>query len=224
MNFLKRKSELYQRITTALLLGAVCLIIFFVAPPIVFSFLIAVVALFCACYELPKLINYKRFFFWAVLVGYLLMPVFLLIVLNQSPNRIFLLFLLCAVWSFDSGAYFVGKKWGKHMLARKISPKKTWEGFFGGFLCVFIVLYCLFSFFEFSLQNSFLLILSILVCISATAGDLFESWLKRQAGVKDAGSLLPGHGGVLDRIDSILGAAPFWYLFSIKYFYLINAG
>lgn len=224
MNFLKQKSELFQRITTALFLGSACVGIFFMAAPIMFSLLIGAVVMYCALYELPTLVNYQTLFFWVVLLGYIVLPALCLIALNQSTNRIFLLFLLCAVWSFDSGAYFVGKKWGKHKLAPKISPKKSWEGVFGGFLCVLLVLYCLLSFFEFSLQNSLLLILSILVCISATAGDLFESWLKRQAGVKDAGSLLPGHGGVLDRIDSILGAAPFWYLFSIKYFYLINAG
>jgi phosphatidate cytidylyltransferase len=224
MNFIKQKSELYQRILTALFLGSVCLGIFFMAPSIVFSLLIGAVVMYCALYELPKLINYQTLFFWVVLLGYIVLPAFCLMVLNQSPNRIFLLFLLCAVWSFDSGAYFVGKKWGKHKLAPKISPKKSWEGVVGGFVCVFLMLYFLFTFFEFSLQNSFLLILSIIICLSATAGDLFESWLKRQAAVKDAGSLLPGHGGVLDRIDSILGAAPVWYLFSIKYFYLINAG
>lgn len=219
MNLLKKQSELTQRIITAFFLGTLCLGVFFWMPPIVFSMFIGGVIAYCAFIELPKLMNVERFFFWVVLIGYLVIPAFFLIVLNQSHNRIFLFFLFCAVVSFDSGAYFVGKKWGKHKLAPKISPKKSWEGLLGGFLCVLLVIFILFTYFEIFLSKGIIFSISLLISVGATLGDFFESWLKRQAGVKDSGKILPGHGGILDRIDSLLGALPLWYLITIKYFY-----
>ncbi len=217
---LKKQSELVQRVVTAIILIPCCLALFFFGPPFLFSLMAVCTILYCAFFELPKLISYNHFFFWLVLFFYLLLPVFFLIQLNQSNERIFVFFLLCAVWGFDSGAYFVGKKWGKTKLAPTISPKKSLEGLFGGFLSVFLVLYLLGTWFQINLPVHEVIIISFLVSISAMSGDLFESWLKRQAGVKDVGSMLPGHGGILDRIDSVLGALPVWYLIIIKYFYL----
>jgi len=130
----------------------------------------------------------------------------------------FVLTLLLVVWFADIGAYFAGKAFGRHKLAPAISPGKTWEGAFGGWLLVMILAVaaiisnaCAPTLFS-SLASRMgmgraLLAITILVAFSIV-GDLFESLLKRQAGVKDSSGLLPGHGGVLDRIDALLPALP----------------
>ncbi|QYD67374.1 phosphatidate cytidylyltransferase [Paraburkholderia edwinii] len=130
----------------------------------------------------------------------------------------FVLSLLLVVWLADIGAYFAGKAFGKHKLAPAISPGKTWEGAIGGWLAVMIVaaLAVLTRAFEPTLFYALLehlgsirafIALTLLVAFSVV-GDLFESMLKRQAGVKDSSGLLPGHGGVLDRIDALLPVLP----------------
>jgi len=125
---------------------------------------------------------------------------------------IILLFIL--VWAADTCAYFTGRAWGKTPLAPAVSPKKTWEGVAGGMAGVLFVAGC--SFIASPLLRSHSLGLWLLVVLLTTflaiEGDLFESLLKRIAGVKDSGKLLPGHGGILDRIDSLLSSLPFYAL------------
>ena len=118
----------------------------------------------------------------------------------------------------DVGAYFVGKKFGKHKLVPKISPNKTWEGFAGGILSavVFAALSTFWFFPELPYQVS--LPLAIVMSIVGVAGDLAESAMKRGAKAKDAASILPGHGGFLDRLDSLLFNAPILYYFARFYF------
>ncbi|TAM50579.1 MAG: phosphatidate cytidylyltransferase [Paraburkholderia sp.] len=130
----------------------------------------------------------------------------------------FVLSVLVVVWLADIGAYFAGKAFGKHKLAPAISPGKTWEGALGGWLAVMIVAAAVMASHAFAptLVSQLalrigpartLLALTVLVAFSIV-GDLFESMLKRQAGVKDSSALLPGHGGVLDRIDALLPVLP----------------
>ncbi|VFP79641.1 phosphatidate cytidylyltransferase [Candidatus Erwinia haradaeae] len=119
-----------------------------------------------------------------------------------------LLYLLCLVWGADSGAYLFGKRFGNHQLVPKLSPGKTWEGFWGGLLTSLVICF-LFS--EFVLIKKSLILmffLSIIVFLASVLGDLSESMFKREASIKDSGNLLPGHGGILDRIDSLTAAAP----------------
>jgi phosphatidate cytidylyltransferase len=117
-----------------------------------------------------------------------------------------LLMTIVAVWAADVTAYVVGSAVGRRKIAPRISPGKTWEGTVAGFLAAAAVV-VLWSRPELGLPTVSLVI-AILVGPAAFAGDLLESWVKRRAGVKDSGTLLPGHGGVLDRIDSLLAAAP----------------
>ena len=115
------------------------------------------------------------------------------------------------IWVNDSFAYLVGRTFGKHKLFERVSPKKTIEGFLGGFVFALIASYFLFLYSN-ELTLFKWLILAIVVVISGTLGDLVESKFKRMARVKDSGAILPGHGGLLDRLDSLVFAAPFAYL------------
>ncbi|NQX84545.1 MAG: phosphatidate cytidylyltransferase [Flavobacteriaceae bacterium] len=127
-----------------------------------------------------------------------------------NPNILLGTFLLA--WINDTFAYLVGKNFGKRKLFPSISPKKTVEGFLGGLFFSCIGSYFIAQFTE-TLDYTSWFILSIIINVFGTIGDLVESKYKRQAGVKDSGNIMPGHGGLLDRLDSIIFAAPFIYLF-----------
>jgi phosphatidate cytidylyltransferase len=125
--------------------------------------------------------------------------------------EVFLLFVL--IWSSDSFAYFTGRLFGKHKMAPKISPKKTWEGFVGGVIFTLVLGYFIEQKFP-GLRGNWIIV-GFLVSVFAPIGDLVESQLKRTFGVKDSGNIIPGHGGVLDRLDSFIIAAPVVYLYFI---------
>ena len=128
---------------------------------------------------------------------------------KQKPEL--LLFLFVLVWVADSAAYFAGKKFGQNKLAEQLSPGKTREGVYGALVGTFMLSLVGIWIWRADLQFSlaiYFVILCVLSAIISVVGDLFESLLKRNAGKKDSGKLIPGHGGVLDRIDSLLAAAP----------------
>jgi len=123
--------------------------------------------------------------------------------------------MVLVVAAADIGAYFAGRAWGKHKLAEVVSPKKTWEGFWGGMAASSALALLLWS--QLPPQQAHISLAEVLVVLLVTAlasvvGDLTVSMVKREAGVKDSGSLLPGHGGILDRLDSLCGAAPVFAL------------
>lgn len=124
------------------------------------------------------------------------------------------LFVFVLIWVADSGAYFAGRAFGRHKLAPTVSPGKTWEGAGGALLGASLCAFLLGQSGLVALSWSALLLLCVAITLISIGGDLWESLLKRQAGVKDSGSLLPGHGGILDRIDSLLAAAPV-FLFGV---------
>jgi phosphatidate cytidylyltransferase len=148
----------------------------------------------------------------------------------SEDGKSLVLFLLCAVWAGDSLALYTGRAWGRHKLAPTLSPGKTWEGAIGsivGSLLATVILLTIsvqlahreIHVLAFTGTIAYWLLMAILVNIAAQVGDLAESALKRSAGVKDSGTLLPGHGGILDRIDALLLAAPvLWYAQVIQHF------
>ncbi len=156
------------------------------------------------------------------LLGYITLPFVFITkisfgIKDYNPKIIIGLFIL--IWTNDTFAYIVGKSIGKRKLFEKISPKKTIEGFFGGlffsiFAGYFISIYLIKPSAQFS-NKSILIwtIIAAIVGIIGTVGDLIESKFKRIAGVKDSGKVMPGHGGVLDRLDSVIFVAPFIFLF-----------
>jgi phosphatidate cytidylyltransferase len=130
----------------------------------------------------------------------------------ERDGKFFLYLSIAVTMLNDTGAYFIGRYLGRHKLAPSISPSKTIEGFLGGFLFG-IPSGLLINYFFRDYRHWTIFTLSFLICISAVIGDLAESLLKRDAGVKDSGSFFPGHGGVLDRIDSLLFTIPVTYYF-----------
>ena len=131
---------------------------------------------------------------------------------NGSYNPYLVISILVLIWVNDSFAFFVGKNLGKRKLFQSVSPKKTIEGFVGGLVFSIIASFIISKYNEdFSALNW--MIIAAIVSFIGTIGDLVESKFKRQANVKDSGTIMPGHGGVLDRLDSLLFAAPFVYLY-----------
>ena len=166
--------------------------------------------------------------------AYIALPVAMLVQLRQQwAGAFYLLYLLLVVWAGDIFAYFVGKAIGRHLMSPRISPKKTWEGAAAS-LAASVAVGCLLFYYSQTISSSLLQVglierrdglfgleqpamgsvvfLTIVVNIAAQLGDLVESLIKRGAGVKDSGAILPGHGGMLDRIDALLFAAPvLWF-------------
>ena len=172
--------------------------------------------------------------------AYIALPMAMVVTLReQIAGAFWLLYLLLVVWAGDIFAYFVGRALGRHLMAPRISPKKTWEGAAASVAASLLVGSLLFTY---ALQiSSFLLrarlierrdglfglekpdwlpivLLTIAVNVAAQLGDLVESLIKRGAGVKDSGTILPGHGGMLDRIDALLFAAPVLWFYAVALF------
>lgn len=129
---------------------------------------------------------------------------------NYNPFIIIGFFVM--VWVNDIFAYLTGMLLGKHKLAEKISPKKTWEGFFGG-LVFTVIIAIIYSMLFDTLTTIDWVVIAIIAVVFGIFGDLFESLIKRQAGVKDSGNILPGHGGILDRFDAMLFSAPVVFIY-----------
>lgn len=150
-----------------------------------------------------------------LIIRYLIFSMSFLILLpfyNNEYNRYLLISVLVLIWVNDSFAFIVGKNFGKRKLFVSVSPKKTIEGFVGGVIFTLIAAFIISKYnTDFSVLNW--CSIAIIISVIGTIGDLVESKFKRQAKVKDSGSIMPGHGGILDRLDSLLFAAPFVYLY-----------
>ena len=164
-------------------------------------------------YEMNKLRKEKN---KLISILFVIIPFTLIQIISENNNEIewnrnIILFMFIITWTFDSFAYILGSKYGKHKIIPLISPKKSWEGFIGGFLASIIISLLIYKWFQFeSLLN--ILILSTIIPFSATIGDFIESYYKREAKVKDSGKIMPGHGGILDRMDAFLVTIPVIYI------------
>lgn len=133
--------------------------------------------------------------------------------LDPSIGAGWVVYVLLLVWAADSGAYFAGRQFGRLKLAPRVSPKKTIEGLVGGLILAMVVCLMTLILFKPHTQSAWAFAgCSLLTALASVVGDLFESMLKRDAGIKDSGTLLPGHGGLLDRIDSLTAALPVFTL------------
>lgn len=158
-----------------------------------------------------KLNVFKKHF---LLITYLTLSSFFILKIPFDDSIFFekkILFFLLIIWSNDTFAYIFGKLFGRTFLNKKISPKKTWEGLFFGIFISSIISY-LMNLFYFQYDIYFVIIASICICITGVIGDLTQSFFKRNAKVKNSGKVIPGHGGVFDRMDSMIFSAPFYYL------------
>ena len=158
----------------------------------------------------PLILHFRRgglttlaLFYGAVLPGHFLL-------LRSEPQGLsLLLMVVLGTWATDTGAYFIGIRWGRHKLAPRVSPNKSVEGACGGILFGTLVTHYVNSRLQLGLMPGWLM--GLVIGTAAVIGDLFESALKRETGIKDSGWILPGHGGVLDRIDSLLFSVPVIY-------------
>ncbi len=151
---------------------------------------------------------------------YLVIPFSIIILLSKqsSHEHPYVIGMLLLIWTNDSFAYLSGRFFGKTKLFERISPKKTWEGTIGGIVFTLLVAYFI-SFWSSQNDLGFWLIAAILVAPSAILGDLLESLFKRTLNIKDSGTILPGHGGILDRFDATIYTIPFFYTWFIIYTY-----
>jgi phosphatidate cytidylyltransferase len=196
--------------------------VFIFLAPVFFSLILFLILLEILFIEWPPIARHEKWL-WLITSVYLILPVFLLIYLNQMGEFKLLSLILITVPAFDIGAYLFGKTLGRHKLAPSISPNKTWEGVLGGFLAVCVALFlslnhglCSLDYSEYIQSALSVLLLAIIISTLACLGDLLESWLKRRAGIKDSGNLLPGHGGFLDRIDGFILVTIFVFLFKFQ--------
>jgi len=179
-----------------------------------FSILIALISLIFWFVLIPIDIMYKKIssnIKFQIFYGYFLVsPMVIVTTIVFIQNKILLLVPFIMIWVSDIGAYFIGKKFGKNKLAKNISPGKTIEGALGGFACNIICASILAYFFAVSFY--IMLFFATIITALSIFGDIYQSFLKRQAKLKDSGSIIPGHGGLFDRLDSFCPTLPIFFL------------
>ncbi len=176
--------------------------------------LILSILLLVILYPRYHIIDLAITWFGALYIGILMGYTWMLSALPKSFGVI--VFALLLTWASDTGAYFVGKFWGKNKLAPQLSPNKTWEGFFGGFMATILVALAgcwIIPGYSFCQYAG----IGIAAGLAAPFGDLFASGVKRGFNIKDFGRLIPGHGGILDRIDSFMCVAPLVYMLMVRW-------
>ena len=181
-----------------------------------FSLLFAVLGI-VSIYEMWKLRKGKT---KVLAFLYVLIPFFIIQLFGMTdhdyPNSPFdpshILFMFVLTWTFDTFAYLFGVRFGKTKIMSSVSPKKSWEGFVGGFIFTIISAYLTVSYFP-SIELNHAIVISLFLPFTATLGDFIESHYKRQAGVKDSGDFIPGHGGMLDRMDAFMITIPGLYIY-----------
>ncbi|RYE14081.1 MAG: CDP-archaeol synthase [Rickettsiales bacterium] len=204
------KNNLFIRIITAMVMLPPLLFFIYIGG-ILFTGFIVVVSVLMA-FEWYKMISQQKdkyFTLWQVIgLIYITLPCASMIWLReQDKGREIIFWLISVVFATDIMAYFVGKTFGGWKIAPKISPNKTWSGLLGG-VCAAAIVGIITSRIYHSNNPKYLIGLSIILAIYAQTGDFFESWIKRKFNIKDTGNIIPGHGGIMDRVDGIVPVAP----------------
>lgn len=165
--------------------------------------------------QYPKFtVNHAAGGLFVTLYVSLLIYIYLISILPAGRSWLFVM--LLGTWASDTFAYFAGRAFGKHKLTPILSPKKTWEGAAGGVLGTILIVY-IYSKLVLDVSFGLVLLLGGLISLAAQIGDLIESAVKRQCAIKDSGNIIPGHGGMLDRFDSMLLTAPLVYYFVLVF-------
>lgn len=203
-------SELIKRTITGLILLSIFFITVATPAKWPFMLLMLIALVIILVYEWPRFFSATQKTFWVLMPFYPIAPIACIILLHNYSNILTLL-LLFGVSIHDTGSYIFGKLYGKHAILPCVSPGKTYEGFSGGYLCTLVASVYIF----YPLVSVISIITTTFIfCYLALVGDLFESALKRRAHIKDSGTILPGHGGLLDRIDGMMSTV--FFLFFIK--------
>lgn len=209
--------SLFLRILSAIVLIPLVLAVLYFGGPVFYALLALLLAI--SIYEWVTLSLQTRFPVILSLSGvfYVFLSFLAAYFVREQYGFAVSTIFLIALWASDIGAYMCGKIIGGPKMAEKISPNKTWAGFFGGIgFTVLTVLICVFLIFDtgaLSITSFAWVVGSVLIAVSGQVGDLLASMLKRQANSKDSGTLIPGHGGLLDRIDSLLLATLIFYMY-----------
>lgn len=203
-------SNLKQRILSALILAPITLSIVYLGG--VALWILLAIAGGIMYWEWTRMTGkaHQKLLWWAIGIPYIFIPCLALAFIEHlRPGYIFLV--LFFIWSVDIGAYIFGRTIGGPKIAPKISPNKTWAGLIGAIFFANLTIFSLTSlgYYHLALSPVGIVILTALLAILAQAGDFFESWVKRSFGVKDSSNIIPGHGGLLDRLDGLLFIAPF---------------
>lgn len=212
------------RFITSAILGSGFWIIFFYLPSAAFAGMLFAILCMILVFEWKNLFKLNDFWFWFIMPWYPILPFAMMIYMSNDPcykNLIYYLFVI--VFGFDSSAYITGKLMGIRKIVPQISPGKTIEGCVGGFIGAFISFYMAAWYQEIIISIPVMLLLTTIVCSMAFVGDIFESFLKRQANIKDSGTILPGHGGFLDRFDAVMFATYFFFFFRKELTYIFCA-
>ncbi len=212
MDIFERENIL--RFITSMILGGCFWIVFFYLPNELFAYMLAGILIAILILEWKNFFKLNNFWFWFIMPWYPILPFVMMIYMSTIPcYRILIYYLFVIVFSFDSTAYVVGKLLGTKKIVPQLSPGKTIEGCIGGFVGAFIGFY-LATLYQSAYISTFkIIVITFIVCCVAFVGDIFESFLKRQAHIKDSGIILPGHGGFLDRFDAIIFVAYFFFFF-----------
>lgn len=202
--------NLLLRFITSLILIPIVLAIAYEGE-VIFKFTVTLVAVLMAFEwnEMTTNGDQRHPVLWKVIGAlYIAIPcASLLYIITKDQGPYIIIWLLIVIWVSDTSAFFIGKLIGGPKLAPKISPKKTWSGFLGTSITAYILGIYSVDFFQ-SEHPKTLMFLTVSLALYAQIGDLFESWIKRKFNTKDSGSVLPGHGGILDRVDGIVVTAP----------------
>jgi phosphatidate cytidylyltransferase len=206
--------EFIKRFITASIIGGCFWFTFFYLPPLAFSILLFAILCTILIFEWKNLFRLNNFWFWCIMPWYPILPFALMIFMNNHPcYRQLIYYMFIIVFAFDGTAYLAGKALGFHKIIPKISPGKTVEGCIGGFVGALFTFWFATQSSNLFLSMPLLFLITLITCFLAFLGDIFESFLKRQANIKDSGHILPGHGGFLDRFDAVMFATFFFFLF-----------